>query len=63
MGAYSRGGCLFEGWALIREGRLFDNPVTRVDAYSRGARNQSITVIQLTKKCAFSFFYTRNSWP
>ena len=30
-----KGGRLFEGWALIRGGRLFDNDVSRVGAYSR----------------------------
>ena len=26
-----------EGWALIRGGRLFDNPVFKVGAYLKGA--------------------------
>ena len=31
-----RGEHLFEGWALIGWGRLLDNLVSRVGAYSRG---------------------------
>ena len=29
-----KGGCLFEGWALIRGRCLFDNPMSMVGAYS-----------------------------
>ena len=36
MGAYSWGGRLFEGWALIRGWRLFNNITSRVGVYSRG---------------------------
>ena len=36
VGAYSRGGRLFEGWALFREGRLFNNFTSRVGTFSRG---------------------------
>ena len=32
----SEGWALFEGWAHIRGGLLFDNQVSRVGAYSRG---------------------------
>ena len=49
MGAYPMDGRLFEwgayliilylGWTLNPVGRLFDNPLSRVDAYSRGALN------------------------
>ena len=55
MGAYPRDGRLFEcgayliihylGCTLIRVGHLFDNPLSRVDAYSRGALNRSISVL------------------
>ena len=38
MGAYSKGGRLFEGW------RLIDNLLSMAGAYSRVALNRSITV-------------------
>ena len=47
-----KGGRLFELWALIRRGRLFDNHLSmvgaylRVGAYSRGALDGSITVLR-----------------